>query len=143
MDAVIKVPAPVNVVVRSYAPGSAERARLEVTLDELSNTDPIELTATIDGVSKPASGDAFEVTMPSEHSHVLGHAAHATRTDATQAIDAALAAAPGWAELGFEQRAAVFLRAADLLAGPWRDTLNVTTMLGQGKTVQQAEIDAA
>ena len=143
MDAVIKVPAPVNEVVRSYAPGSAERARLEATLDELSNTDPIELTATIDGVSKPASGDAFEVTMPSDHSHILGHAAHATRTDAVQAIDAALAAAPGWAELGFEQRAAVFLRAADLLAGPWRDTLNVTTMLGQGKTVQQAEIDAA
>jgi 1-pyrroline-5-carboxylate dehydrogenase len=81
--------------------------------------------------------------MPSEHSHLLGRAAHATRTDAVQAIDAALAAAPGWAELGFEQRAAVFLRAADLLAGPWRDTLNVTTMLGQGKTVQQAEIDAA
>ena len=143
MDAVIKVPAPVNEVVRSYAPGSAERARLEATLDELSNTDPIELTATIDGVSKPASGDAFEVTMPSDHSHVLGHSAHATRTDAIQAIDAALAAAPEWAELGFEQRAAVFLRAADLLAGPWRDTLNVTTMLGQGKTVQQAEIDAA
>jgi len=143
VDAVIKVPAPVNEVVRSYAPGSAERARLEATLDELSNTDPIELTATIDGVSKPASGDAFEVTMPSDHSHVLGHSAHATRTDAIQAIDAALAAAPEWAELGFEQRAAVFLRAADLLAGPWRDTLNVTTMLGQGKTVQQAEIDAA
>ena len=143
MDAVIKVPAPVNEVVRSYAPGSAERARLEATLDELSNTDPIELTATIDGVSKPASGDVFEVTMPSDHSHVLGHSAHATRTDAIQAIDAALAAAPEWAELGFEQRAAVFLRAADLLAGPWRDTLNVTTMLGQGKTVQQAEIDAA
>jgi 1-pyrroline-5-carboxylate dehydrogenase len=73
----------------------------------------------------------------------LGHAAHATRPDAAQAIDAALAAAPGWAELGFEQRAAVFLRAADLLAGPWRDTVNVTTMLGQGKTIQQAEIDAA
>ena len=143
MDAVIKVPAPVNEVVRSYAPGSAERTSLEATLDELSNTDPIELTATIDGVSKPASGDAFEVTMPSDHSHILGHAANATRTDAAQAIDAALAAAPGWAELGFEQRAAVFLRAADLLAGPWRDTVNVTTMLGQGKTVQQAEIDAA
>jgi len=143
VDAVIKVPAPVNEVVRSYAPGSAERTSLEATLDELSNTDPIELTATIDGVSKPASGDAFEVTMPSDHSHILGHAANATRTDAAQAIDAALAAAPGWAELGFEQRAAVFLRAADLLAGPWRDTVNVTTMLGQGKTVQQAEIDAA
>ncbi len=143
MDAVITVPVPVNEAVKTYAPGSAERASLESTLDELSNADPIELTATIDGVTKPASGDAFEVTMPSDHSHVLGHAANATRTDATQAIDAALAAAPEWAELSFEQRAAVFLRAADLLAGPWRDTLNVTTMLGQGKTVYQAEIDAA
>jgi 1-pyrroline-5-carboxylate dehydrogenase len=143
VDAVIKVPAPVNEAVKTYAPGSAERASLESTLDELSNADPIELTATIDGVTKPASGDAFEVSMPSDHSHVLGHAANATRTDATQAIDAALAAAPEWAELSFEQRAAVFLRAADLLAGAWRDTLNVTTMLGQGKTVYQAEIDAA
>ena len=143
MDAVITVPAPVNEAVKTYAPGSAERASLEATLDELSNADPIELTATIDGVTKPASGDAFEVTMPSDHSHVLGHAANATRTDATQAIDAALAAAPEWAELSFEQRAAVFLRAADLLAGPWRNTLNVSTMLGQGKTVYQAEIDAA
>jgi 1-pyrroline-5-carboxylate dehydrogenase len=140
---VITVPAPVNEAVKTYAPGSAERASLESTLDELSNADPIELTATIDGVTKPASGDAFEVSMPSDHSHVLGHAANATRTDATQAIDAALAAAPEWAELSFEQRAAVFLRAADLLAGAWRDTLNVTTMLGQGKTVYQAEIDAA
>jgi 1-pyrroline-5-carboxylate dehydrogenase len=143
VDAVITVPAPVNEAVKTYAPGSAERASLESTLDELSNADPIELTATIDGVTKPASGDAFEVSMPSDHSHVLGHAANATRTDATQAIDAALAAAPEWAELSFEQRAAVFLRAADLLAGAWRDTLNVTTMLGQGKTVYQAEIDAA
>ena len=143
MDAVITVPAPVNEAVKTYAPGSAERASLESTLDELSNADPIELTATIDGVTKPASGDAFEVTMPSDHSHVLGHAANATHTDATHAIDAALAAAPEWAELSFQQRAAVFLRAADLLAGPWRDTLNVTTMLGQGKTVYQAEIDAA
>jgi 1-pyrroline-5-carboxylate dehydrogenase len=143
VDAVITVPAPVNEAVKTYAPGSAERASLEATLGELSNADPIELTATIDGVTKPASGDAFEVTMPSDHSHVLGHAANATRTDAAQAIDAALAAAPEWAELSFEQRAAVFLRAADLLAGPWRNTLNVSTMLGQGKTVYQAEIDAA
>ena len=137
------VPVPVNEKVLAYAPGSKERAGIESALAELSNADPIELTATIDGVSKPASGEAFDVTMPSDHSHILGRAANATRADATEAIDAALAAAPGWAELGFEQRAAVFLRAADLLAGPWRDTVNAATMLGQGKTVQQAEIDAA
>ena len=137
------VPVPVNETVLGYAPGSRERAGIESALERMANEDPIELTATINGVSKPASGEAFDVTMPSEHSHILGHAAHATQSDATEAIEAALVAAPGWADLGFEQRAAVFLRAADLLAGPWRDTLNGATMLGQGKTVQQAEIDAA
>ena len=137
------VPVPVNEAVLGYAPGSKERAGIESALEGMASEDPLELTATIDGVSKPASGDSFDVTMPSDHSHILGHAAHASRGDAMEAIDAALAAAPGWAELGFEQRAAVFLRAADLLAGPWRDTLNAATMLGQGKTVQQAEIDAA
>jgi len=137
------VPVPVNETVLGYGPGSKERAGIELALDRMAGEDPVELTATIDGVSKPASGEPFDVTMPSDHSHVLGHAANATRADATEAIDAALAAAPGWADLGFEQRATVFLRAADLLAGPWRDTLNASTMLGQGKTVQQAEIDAA
>jgi 1-pyrroline-5-carboxylate dehydrogenase len=137
------VPVPVNETVLGYAPGSKERAGIESALDRMAGEDPLELTATIDGVSKPASGDSFDVTMPSDHAHVLGHAANATRADATEAIDAALSAAPEWADLGFEQRASVFLRAADLLAGPWRDTLNAATMLGQGKTVQQAEIDAA
>ena len=82
--------------------------------------------------------------MPSDHAHVLGRAAprHARPTPQA-AIDAAMAAAPDWAALSFDDRAAVFLRAADLLAGPWRDTLNAATMLGQAKTVQQAEIDAA
>jgi 1-pyrroline-5-carboxylate dehydrogenase len=138
-----QVPVPVNEAVLGYGPGSKERAKIESALGEMAGADPIELTATIDGVSKPASGDPFDVTMPSDHSHILGHAANATQADAAEAIDAALAAAPEWAELGFEQRAAVFLRAADLLAGPWRDTLNAATMLGQAKTVQQAEIDAA
>jgi 1-pyrroline-5-carboxylate dehydrogenase len=143
VDAVADVPVPINETVLGYAPGSKERAGIESALKRMAGEDPVELTATIDGVAKPASGEAFDVTMPSDHSHVLGHAANATRADATEAIDAALAAAPGWADLGFEQRAAIFLRAADLLAGPWRDIMNAATMLGQGKTVQQAEIDAA
>jgi 1-pyrroline-5-carboxylate dehydrogenase len=143
MDAVTCVPAPVNEAVLGYAPGSKERTGIQSALDRMAGEDPLELTATIDGVSKPASGDPFDVAMPSDRSHLLGHGANATRADASEAIDAALRAAPGWADLGFEQRAAVFLRAADLLAGPWRDTLNAATMLGQGKTVQQAEIDAA
>jgi 1-pyrroline-5-carboxylate dehydrogenase len=143
VDAVVDVPVPVNEAVLGYAPGSNERAAIESALERMASDDPIDLTATIDGVSKPASGDPFDVRMPSDHSHILGRAANATQSDATEAIDAALAAAPGWADLGFEQRAAVFLRAADLLAGSWRDTSNAATMLGQGKTVQQAEIDAA
>jgi 1-pyrroline-5-carboxylate dehydrogenase len=143
VDAVVDVPVPVNEAVLGYAPGSNERAAIESALERMASDDPIDLTATIDGVSKPASGDPFDVRMPSDHSHILGRAANATQSDATEAIDAALAAAPGWAELGFEQRAAVFLRAAELLAGSWRDTANAATMLGQGKTVQQAEIDAA
>ena len=108
MDAVADVPVPVNEAVLGYAPGSKERAGIEAALERIASEDPIELTATIDGVSKPASGESFDVTMPSDHSHILGHAANATRADATDAIDAALAAAPGWAELSFEQRAADF-----------------------------------
>jgi 1-pyrroline-5-carboxylate dehydrogenase len=109
----------------------------------MAAADPIELTATIGGKSRPASGESFDVTMPSDHGHVLGHAASATEADAAEAVDAALDAAPEWAQFSFDDRAAIFLRAAELLSGPWRDRLNVATMLGQGKTVQQAEIDAA
>jgi 1-pyrroline-5-carboxylate dehydrogenase len=143
VDAIADVPVPVNETVLGYAPGSKERAAIESALERMADESPIELTATIDGMSKRAAGEAFDVTMPSDHFRILGHAANATSADATEAIDAALAAASEWAELGFEQRAAIFLRAAELLAGPWRDTLNAATMLGQGKTIQQAEIDAA
>ena len=143
MDAIIQVPTPANEPVLSYAPGSAERAILESTLKQLAEAEPIELPATIGARSRLAGGTAFDVTMPSDHRHVLGHSAAASRKDTQDAINAAMAAAPEWAGLSFEDRAAVFLRAADLLAGPWRDTLNAATMLGQGKTIQQAEIDAA
>ena len=143
MDAVTAVPTPVNEPVRSYRPGSPERASLESTLAEMAGAEPVELTAVIGGKHRHASGEAFEVTMPSEHAHVLGRAHHSTAADAEEAIAAARAAAPEWAAMEFEDRAAIFLRAADLLAGPWRNTLNAATMLGQGKTVQQAEIDAA
>jgi 1-pyrroline-5-carboxylate dehydrogenase len=143
MDAITQVPNPVNEPVLTYAPGSAERVTLEQRLKEMAAADPVELTATIGGNSRMAGGPAFEVTMPSDHAHVLGHAAAATEADAAAAIEAAQQAAPEWAAMSFDDRAAIFLRAADLLAGPWRSTLNAATMLGQGKTVQQAEIDAA
>jgi len=143
VDAVTQVPTPANEPVLSYAPGSAERATLEERLKELATAEPIELTATIGGQTRMAGGPAFDVTMPSDHAHVLGRANAATEEDASAAIEAAMQAAPEWAAMGFDDRAAIFLRAADLLAGPWRTTLNAATMLGQAKTVQQAEIDAA
>ncbi len=143
MDAITQVPPPVNEPVLAYAPGSAERTAVEQRLKELTSTDPVELTAAIGSATPMPGGAAFEVRMPSDRSRVLGHSASATEADAAAAIDAALAAAPDWAALSFDDRAAIFLKAADLLAGPWRQTLNAATMLGQGKTVQQAEIDAA
>ncbi len=143
MDAITDVPLPANEPVRTYAPGSAERISLEASLKSLAEADPIDLPATIGSGSRLGGGEAFDVIMPSDHRHVLGHSANATEADAQEAADAALRAAPDWADLSFDDRAAVFLRAADLLAGPWRDTLNAATMLGQGKTVQQAEIDSA
>ena len=143
MDAITEVPAPRNEPVLSYAPGSTERAAIEAKLKELTGADPVELTATIGGTRRMPGGEPFPVTMPSDHGHVLGQSANATETDATDAINAAIAVAPEWAALSFDDRAAIFLRAADLLAGSWRSTLNAATMLGQAKTVQQAEIDAA
>ena len=143
MDAVTVVPKPVNEVVLGYGPGSAERCAVEAKLDDLYKRSPFELTAAIGGRRRLARGATFDVTMPSEHRHVLGWSAAATAADTSEAIQAAREAAPGWAELDFDARAAVFLKAAELLSGPWRQTLNAATMLGQGKTVQQAEIDAA
>jgi 1-pyrroline-5-carboxylate dehydrogenase len=142
MDAITHPPAPVNEPIRSYAPGSAERETLATALRDLAAT-PAELTMTIAGEHRMAGGESFEVVAPHCHAQVLGTSAQATTADVEAAVGAALAAAPAWRELPFDERAAVFLRAADLLSTTWRDTLNAATMLGQSKTVQQAEIDAA
>jgi 1-pyrroline-5-carboxylate dehydrogenase len=142
MDAVTRVPAPHNETVLTYAPGSAERAALQARLPGLA-AETLELTSTIGGSQRMAAGEKFEVVQPHRHSAVLGTSAHATHGDAEDAVRAAKEAAPGWAELSFDDRAAVFLKAADLLAGPWRQTLNAATMLGQSKTSYQAEIDSA
>jgi 1-pyrroline-5-carboxylate dehydrogenase len=142
MDAVTVVPEPRNEPVRRYAPGSPERASLERRLAELAG-ERAELTMTVGGARRMGGGDAIEVVQPHRHRHVLGIAHNATNADADAAVTAAKQAAPGWRELPFEERAAIFLRAAELLAGPWRDTLNGATMLGQSKSVQQAEIDSA
>ncbi|KQS60027.1 1-pyrroline-5-carboxylate dehydrogenase [Geodermatophilus sp. Leaf369] len=142
MDGITQVPSPRNETVLQYAPGSAERAELQAELTRLAAA-PAELTATIGGVQRMAGGESFDVVAPHAHAQVLGTSAHSTAADATDALAAARAAAPGWAELSQDDRAAVFLKAADLLAGPWRQTLNAATMLGQSKTAYQAEIDAA
>jgi 1-pyrroline-5-carboxylate dehydrogenase len=142
MDAITRVPAPRNEPVLNYAPGSPERAALEARLTELA-AEPLELTGTIGGRQRMAGGQRFDVVQPHRHAAVLGHSAHANRADAQEALRCAKEAAPAWSELSFDDRAAVFLKAADLLAGPWRQTLNAATMLGQSKTAYQAEIDAA
>ena len=142
MDAVTSTPVPINEPIRSYAPGSPERAGLEAKLKDLAG-EQVELTMTIGGARRMAGGEPFSVVQPHRHAAVLGTSAQATAADVADAVQAAKDAAPGWRELPYDERAAVLLRAADLLAGPWRDTLNAATMLGQSKTVYQAEIDAA
>jgi 1-pyrroline-5-carboxylate dehydrogenase len=142
MDAITSTPVPRNEPVRGYAPQTPERESLARALAERS-ADPVELTMTIGGVQRMAGGAPFTVVAPHRHAHVLGTSAQATATDVADAVRAAMGAAPAWRAMPFDERAAVLLRAADLAAGPWRDTLNAATMLGQSKSVQQAEIDAA
>ena len=96
------------------------------------------------GTRRPiAGGEPIDVAAPHRRFTVLGRMHEATTTDVADAIETAMAAAPGWRALSFDDRAAIFLKAADLLAGPWRDTINAATMLGQSKTCYQADIDAA
>jgi 1-pyrroline-5-carboxylate dehydrogenase len=142
MDAVSRVPAPVNEPVRQYAPGSHERAALESKIKELAGQQA-ELTMTINGQQQQAHGDRIDVVQPHNHRHVLGVMNNATDIDVAEAIHAAKQAAPGWRALSFDDRAAIFLKAAELLSTTWRQTLNAATVLGQSKSAYQAEIDAA
>src|SRR4051812_16121944 len=133
MDAVTHPPRPFNEPVRTYAPGSAEAESLAAALADMAGR-RIELPMTIGGSRRMGGGARIDMVAPHRHDLVLGQSAQATEADVEAAIDAALAAAPAWRDLPFDERAAVFLRAADLLAGPWRDTINGSTMLGQSKT---------
>jgi 1-pyrroline-5-carboxylate dehydrogenase len=142
MDAVTSTPTPTNEPVRPYLPGSEQTESLRRRIAAMEG-EHAELTMTVDGRERMGSGERFDVVQPHDHAHVLGHGANATPADVRAAVDAATAAAPAWRALPFDERAAVLLRAADLLAGPWRDTINAATMLGQSKSVFQAEIDAA
>ena len=141
MTGAAHVPRAVNEPVRDYAPGSGERAALSECLAALAK-DRIEAPMVIGG--ERVTGDTtFEVAAPHRHQHVLADVHAADPQHVTRAIDSALGAAAEWAATPFEDRAAIFLRAAELLAGPWRDRVNASTMLGQSKSVYQAEIDAA
>jgi 1-pyrroline-5-carboxylate dehydrogenase len=142
MDSVTNVPFPVNEPIKGYAPGSPERAALEEKIKELAG-ERAELTMTIGGRHRMGGGDSVEIVQPHNYRHVLGQLHNATDEDAAAAIEAARQAAPGWRALSFDDRAAIFLKAADLLAGPWRQVVNASTMLGQSKSAFQAEIDAA
>jgi 1-pyrroline-5-carboxylate dehydrogenase len=142
MDAVTRTPGPVNEPVKQYQPGSHERAVLESKIKELAGQ-RAELTMTIGGRQQMATGEVIDVVQPHNRTHVLGQLGNATSVDVAAAVYAAKQAAPAWRALDFDDRAAIFLKAADLLAGPWRATLNAATILGQSKSPYQAEIDAA
>jgi 1-pyrroline-5-carboxylate dehydrogenase len=142
MDAVTHVPQPANEPVRQYVPGSPERAAVENKIKELAG-ERAELTMTIGGQQRAGAGELIDVVAPHNYRHVLGTMRNATDEDVADAIEAARAAAPLWRDFSFDDRAAILLKAADLLSGLWRSTINAATILGQSKSVYQAEIDAA
>ena len=142
MDAITTPPAPVNEPNLTYAPGTAERKALEAELERQERRQHT-LRAHINGRRRNGGGAEMTVVQPHDHQHVLGTFKNATTKDAEAAIRAALDAAPMWRAMPFDERCAIILKAADLLAGPWRQRINAATMLGQSKTAFQAEIDAA
>jgi 1-pyrroline-5-carboxylate dehydrogenase len=138
---IFRPPPPQNEPVKGYEPGSPEREELRRRLEEMQS-ERIEIPLVIGG-KDVSTGETFESVMPHAKSHVLADVHSGGPEHVQQAIDAAREAHHDWSRLPWEERAAVFLRAAELLAGPWRATLNAATMLGQSKTAHQAEIDAA
>jgi 1-pyrroline-5-carboxylate dehydrogenase len=135
-------PAPVNEPVHDYAPHSAERAALLVEVDALRGAEARELTMVVGGRELRGTGATIDVVEPHRTEHVLGTLREASVTEVHGAVEAALAAAPMWRAMAFRDRAAIFLRAAELLAGPWRARFAAATMLGQSKSAYQSEIDA-
>ncbi len=140
-NAYFKVPSPVNEPIKAYAPGSPEKKELKAKIAELKASE-IEVPLIIGG-EEVRTGDTATMTIPHEHGHTLGMFHRAGEKEVEMAVEAALEARKTWADMPWEQRVAIFLKAADLLAGPWRATLNAATMLGQSKTAFQSEIDAA
>ncbi|MCG8416729.1 MAG: L-glutamate gamma-semialdehyde dehydrogenase [Proteobacteria bacterium] len=140
-DAIVRVPKPYNEPVFAYAPGSSERASVEAELDRMAGEE-IEIPCIIGG-QRVKTGRLEPIVMPHNHGHVLARFHVAGPGEVERAIAAALDAKREWEAMSWQSRVAVFLRAAELLAGPYRMTLNAATMLGQSKTCHQAEIDAA
>jgi 1-pyrroline-5-carboxylate dehydrogenase len=138
---IYKVPVAVNEPIKSYSPGSPERKELQAMLKELRSRE-INIPMYI-GAKEVESNILVRLHPPHNHQHVLGHFHKSDKTHVKQAIDAALAAKEKWANLAWEHRAGIFLRAAELIAGPYRAKLNAATMLGQSKNAFQAEIDSA
>lgn len=140
-QAIYKVPTPANEPVKGYAPESAEKERLLNKYKEMRAKE-IDVPMYI-GSEEVRTNDKRKMSPPHDHQHVLGYFNYGDASHVNKAIDAALAARDEWAALPWEQRAAIFLKAADLLAGPYRDRMNAATMLAQSKNAYQAEIDAA
>ena len=140
-NAFFNVPKPVNEPVKAYAPGSPERKSIKKTLQDLKSK-TIDIPMVIGG-KDIFTDNKISMHPPHERKHLLGTYSKGTADHVQQAIDAAMEAKPKWEALPWEEKAAIFLKAADLLAGPYRDLLNGSTMLGQSKNIMQAEIDAA
>jgi 1-pyrroline-5-carboxylate dehydrogenase len=140
-NAFFQVPKPINEPVKGYAPNSPERAELVKELNRLKQTQQ-DIAMHIGG-QQVRTGRTISLHPPHDHQHVLGQFHEGDASHVTQAIDAALAARPAWANMPWQERAAIFLKAAELLAGPYRARINAATMLGQSKNAFQAEIDAA
>jgi 1-pyrroline-5-carboxylate dehydrogenase len=136
-----KIPAPKNEPVLNYAPGSSEKYAVKEAL-KIARSQEIDVPMYI-GSKEVRTGRRIKMTAPHDHQFILGYFHEGDASHVEEAIDAALAAKNDWANLGWEQRAAIFLKAADLLAGPFRAKINAATMLGQSKNIYQAEIDAA
>jgi 1-pyrroline-5-carboxylate dehydrogenase len=141
MSGIPTTPAPFNEPVLEYAPGSLERAELKAELEAQASR-IVDIPLVIGG-EEIRTGDTFDVVMPHAHGHVIGRAHRAGPAEVDRAVAAAAAAHHEWSTMRWEDRIAVFLKVAELLAGPWRPKLNAATMLGQSKNVRQAEIDSA
>src|ERR1700743_1764312 len=135
------VPVPQNEPVLNYGPRSVERAALKAAL-ESARAQQTDIPMYIGG-KEVRTGRKLEIRPPHDHKHLLATFSEGDATHINQAIDAALAAKAAWEDLAWEQRAAIFLKAADLIAGPYRAEINAATMLGQSKNAYQAEIDSA